>query len=224
MAAARRDALGGQRHRLEGDPRVGRLLAAALAGADDRARSSASCSCSCVTAPSRLRVRARELPFLAVFGICGLAFVQWFYFLSIHRLADRDRAPDRVPGAAARRALGALRLPRARPPADLATRSRSPSFGLGADRQRRRAAGALSTAGIAFALAAARHLRGLHPARRARASATATPSRCSPGASASRRSSGRSIAPWWSFPAGRVGRRASRCSATSTGTTCRCGR
>ena len=29
----------------------------------------------------------RELPFLAVFGICGLAFVQWFYFLSIHRLA-----------------------------------------------------------------------------------------------------------------------------------------
>ncbi len=39
-----------------------------------------------VTAPSRLRVRARELPFLAVFGICGLAFVQWFYFLSIHRL------------------------------------------------------------------------------------------------------------------------------------------
>ena len=29
----------------------------------------------------------RELPFLAVFGICGLAFVQWFYFLAIHRLA-----------------------------------------------------------------------------------------------------------------------------------------
>jgi drug/metabolite transporter (DMT)-like permease len=40
-----------------------------------------------VTAPRRLRVRARELPFLAVFGICGLAFVQWFYFLAIHRLA-----------------------------------------------------------------------------------------------------------------------------------------
>ena len=39
------------------------------------------------TAPSRLRVRVRELPFLAVFGICGLAFVQWFYFLAIHRLA-----------------------------------------------------------------------------------------------------------------------------------------
>jgi drug/metabolite transporter (DMT)-like permease len=39
------------------------------------------------TSPARLRVSARELPFLAVFGICGLAFVQWFYFLSIHRLA-----------------------------------------------------------------------------------------------------------------------------------------
>src|SRR5262245_37424372 len=40
-----------------------------------------------VVAPSRLRASRRELPFLAVFGICGLAFVQWLYFLSIHRLA-----------------------------------------------------------------------------------------------------------------------------------------
>ena len=40
-----------------------------------------------VVAPRRLLVRARELPFLAVFGIFGLAFVQWFYFLAIHRLA-----------------------------------------------------------------------------------------------------------------------------------------
>ena len=40
-----------------------------------------------VTAPSRLRVRARELPFLALFGIAGLAFVQWLYFLAIHRMA-----------------------------------------------------------------------------------------------------------------------------------------
>jgi drug/metabolite transporter (DMT)-like permease len=39
------------------------------------------------TAPSRLRVRARELPYLAFFGIGGLAFVQWFYFLAIHRMA-----------------------------------------------------------------------------------------------------------------------------------------
>ena len=34
-----------------------------------------------------LRVRARELPLLAVFGVCGLALVQWFYFAAIHRLA-----------------------------------------------------------------------------------------------------------------------------------------
>jgi drug/metabolite transporter (DMT)-like permease len=32
------------------------------------------------------RVRLRELPFLLVFGIAGVAFVQWFYFLAIHRL------------------------------------------------------------------------------------------------------------------------------------------
>jgi len=37
--------------------------------------------------PRRLRVRARELPFLALFGVAGLAFVQWLYFLAIHRLA-----------------------------------------------------------------------------------------------------------------------------------------
>lgn len=37
-------------------------------------------------APARLRVTLRELGFLVVFGITGLAFVQWFYFLSIHRL------------------------------------------------------------------------------------------------------------------------------------------
>ena len=40
-----------------------------------------------VTAPGRLRVPLRELPFLALFGVCGLALVQWFYFLAIHRLA-----------------------------------------------------------------------------------------------------------------------------------------
>jgi drug/metabolite transporter (DMT)-like permease len=40
-----------------------------------------------VTAPARLRVRTRELPYLAFFGIGGLAFVQWFYFLAIHRMA-----------------------------------------------------------------------------------------------------------------------------------------
>jgi drug/metabolite transporter (DMT)-like permease len=37
--------------------------------------------------PERLSVPWRRIPFLAVFGICGLAFVQWFYFLAIHRVA-----------------------------------------------------------------------------------------------------------------------------------------
>jgi drug/metabolite transporter (DMT)-like permease len=38
-------------------------------------------------APSRLRARWIELPYLALFGIVGLAFVQWLYFLAIHRMA-----------------------------------------------------------------------------------------------------------------------------------------
>jgi drug/metabolite transporter (DMT)-like permease len=40
-----------------------------------------------VLAPRRLRLTRRELPYLIVFGVAGLAFVQWFYFLAIHRLA-----------------------------------------------------------------------------------------------------------------------------------------
>jgi drug/metabolite transporter (DMT)-like permease len=40
-----------------------------------------------VLAPSRLQLTRRELPYLVVFGVVGLAFVQWFYFLAIHRLA-----------------------------------------------------------------------------------------------------------------------------------------
>jgi drug/metabolite transporter (DMT)-like permease len=40
-----------------------------------------------LTAPRRLGMTRRELPYLLVFGIGGLAFVQWFYFLAIHRLA-----------------------------------------------------------------------------------------------------------------------------------------
>lgn len=35
---------------------------------------------------STLRVNLRELPFLAVFGVAGLAFVAWFYFVAIERL------------------------------------------------------------------------------------------------------------------------------------------
>ena len=37
--------------------------------------------------PAALRLRARELPYLALFGAGGLAFVQLFYFLALHRLA-----------------------------------------------------------------------------------------------------------------------------------------
>jgi drug/metabolite transporter (DMT)-like permease len=37
--------------------------------------------------PSALRLRLREIPYLALFGAGGLAFVQLFYFLAIHRLA-----------------------------------------------------------------------------------------------------------------------------------------
>ena len=39
-----------------------------------------------LTRPASLRVTRRELPFLVAFGVTGVAFVQWFYFLSIHRL------------------------------------------------------------------------------------------------------------------------------------------
>jgi len=39
-----------------------------------------------LTQPWRLRVRRGELLFLAVFGVLGLALVQWLYFFSIHRL------------------------------------------------------------------------------------------------------------------------------------------
>jgi drug/metabolite transporter (DMT)-like permease len=37
--------------------------------------------------PAALRLRAREIPYLVLFGAGGLAFVQLFYFLALHRLA-----------------------------------------------------------------------------------------------------------------------------------------
>jgi drug/metabolite transporter (DMT)-like permease len=40
-----------------------------------------------VVAPDRLRLTRRELPYVLAFGVGGLAFVQFFYFLAIHRLA-----------------------------------------------------------------------------------------------------------------------------------------
>jgi drug/metabolite transporter (DMT)-like permease len=39
-----------------------------------------------VTRPQSLRITRSELPFLLLFGVVGLAFVQLFYFVAIHRL------------------------------------------------------------------------------------------------------------------------------------------
>ena len=36
--------------------------------------------------PTVLRLRTAELPRLVLFGVVGLAFVQWFYFVAIERL------------------------------------------------------------------------------------------------------------------------------------------
>jgi len=38
------------------------------------------------TRPETLRIGRRELPYFILFGVGGLALVQWFYFLAIHRL------------------------------------------------------------------------------------------------------------------------------------------
>src|SRR4051794_12912591 len=40
-----------------------------------------------VWAPKRLKMRRSEIKVLALYGIVGFAFVQWFYFVSIERLA-----------------------------------------------------------------------------------------------------------------------------------------
>ena len=39
-----------------------------------------------VIRPGALRVTPRELLYLAIFGVTGVAFVQWLYFVAIHRL------------------------------------------------------------------------------------------------------------------------------------------
>ncbi|MGH2935642.1 MAG: EamA family transporter [Gaiellaceae bacterium] len=54
------------------------------------ARSAGACialtAIALARSPASLRVRRRELPWLALFGVVGVAFVQLFYFLAIHRL------------------------------------------------------------------------------------------------------------------------------------------
>jgi drug/metabolite transporter (DMT)-like permease len=39
-----------------------------------------------VVSPGRLRVGAREIPFLAVFGVVGIAMTQWLYYVAIGRM------------------------------------------------------------------------------------------------------------------------------------------
>jgi drug/metabolite transporter (DMT)-like permease len=39
-----------------------------------------------IVRPEALQIRREELLRLVVFGVCGLALVQWFYFFAIHRL------------------------------------------------------------------------------------------------------------------------------------------
>jgi drug/metabolite transporter (DMT)-like permease len=39
-----------------------------------------------LVSPGRLRVSARELPFLAVFGVVGVALTQWLYYVAIGRM------------------------------------------------------------------------------------------------------------------------------------------
>lgn len=53
-----------------------------------RSVGAAACLLALVAAvrPSALRVSRRELGFLALFGITGIALVQWFYFVAIERL------------------------------------------------------------------------------------------------------------------------------------------
>ncbi len=104
------------------------------------------------TGPARLKVPLKELPFLLVFGVCGLAFVQWFYFLAIHRLAIgiallvQYLAPLLV-------ALWARYVFHGRAAPGLAGAG-ARALRARADRRRRRG-GTVSTAGILFAVAAA---------------------------------------------------------------------
>ena len=172
--------------------------------------------------PSGCACTRRELPFLAVFGIGGLAFVQWFYFLSIHRLA-----------------IGIALLIEYLAPLLVALWARYVFH----EQVRRRIwlALALALAGLALIVdvrqrrsdldgrasssrsCAAVDLRRSTSCSPSAASATATPSRCSPGASAF-------AALFWasSRRGGASPRHASartcRCSAISTATTCRSGR
>ena len=151
-----------------------------------------------LAAPRRLRVARDELPLLVVLRDRRLR-ARAVALLRRHRASpDRDRPPARVHGSCPRRALGAVRLARARATARLggararALGPRSRGAGLARrpprhDRRGRRASRRGST-------------RDVLPRGRAASRRAATRSRSSCLRSASRRSSGRSLQPWWSFP------------------------
>ena len=175
-------ALGDQRRRLEDDPRTGL--------SSERLAQVRSLGAAVGLAAGRRTDRARpappDAPRTALSRVIrGLrACLRAVVLLPRHSPpGDRDRTPDRVPGAAARRAVGALRLPRRRAPADLACPGAGPGRAR-ADRRRIRRRGELSTAGIAFALAGPSRMPSMScspstswaAATRSRSSPTVSPS------------------------------------------------
>ncbi len=143
----------------------------------------------------------RELPFLAVFGIVGLAFIQWLYFVAIHRLElgiallIQYLAPLFVALWArfvfhrpVRRQALARACPRALRPV-----TRGADLARLRQRARRRGSRRLARRG--------RRLRGLHPDGRARRpDARRGLADGTYGFRLRRALLRRSIQPWWAFP------------------------
>ena len=157
-------ALGRQRIRVEGDPRLGRLVAAAdrgpvhrgvpRTGADPgrHGAGSAEGAAEGAAVPGRVRrVRAR---------------VRAVVLLPRDPPArDRDRAPRPVPRAAPRRPLGPLRLPRARAAPGVA-RAGARALGARPDRRRATRRDGLDCRDPLRGRGGG-HLHALHPPRRA---------------------------------------------------------
>ena len=112
---------------------------------------------------------------------------------------DRRLAPDPVPRAAARRAVRALRVEGARPPAALggARRSRSVGLTLVVDLWH---GVSLDGLGVVFSLLSAVTFAGLHAPRRARGRQARPDLAPLLRASSSRAIFWAIVQPWWSFP------------------------
>ena len=82
-----------------------------------------------LTRRDSLRLTRRELPYLIVFGIAGVAFVQWLYFVSIGRLPIGIALLIEYIGADPDRDLGLGRSSRSRSAAGSGSRSCSRSSG-----------------------------------------------------------------------------------------------